>query len=71
MEPFTDSLEVVLLNIDCVHMPDDGDIAIDDSHFPDAVFRRYVLKMFDADHNGFLNTEERLAVTYIDFISFR
>jgi len=41
------------------------DIKIDAAHFPDAVFRNYVTKNFDQDHDGYLQSRERDAVTEI------
>ena len=42
-----------------------GDIAIDNAHFPDAVFMEYV-KRFDLDQDGVLTEAERDQVTEID-----
>ncbi len=41
-----------------------ADVVIDESHFPDEVFREYV-KDFDADGNGSLNEEEIQSVSLI------
>ncbi|MBP5561822.1 MAG: hypothetical protein J6X70_08515 [Muribaculaceae bacterium] len=41
-------------------------LAIDEEHFPDAVFRAYVSDNFDSDHNGFLNDTEIAHAKTID-----
>ena len=43
-----------------------GGIAIDEAHFPDAIFRTYVSSEFDTDSDGFLSTEETGAVDSIN-----
>ena len=43
-----------------------GDVAINSTNFPDAVFRDYVKEEFDTDHNNILSLAERNAVTTID-----
>lgn len=47
----------------------DGGIAIDETSFPDPVFRAYVAETCDTDSNGVLSSPECLAVTRID-VSF-
>ncbi len=42
------------------------EVKIDSSNFPDDLFRKYVSKNFDTDHNGVLNEEEILKVRDID-----
>lgn len=42
------------------------DIAIDETHFPDSLFRSYVLRVIDIDGNGYLSEEERKRVLSID-----
>ncbi|MCD7762461.1 MAG: hypothetical protein LUI14_04545 [Lachnospiraceae bacterium] len=42
------------------------EVKIDSSNFPDDLFRTYVSKNFDTDHNGVLNEEEILKVRDID-----
>ena len=44
----------------------DGGIAIDETSFPDPVFRAYVAETCDTDSNGVLSSPECLAVTWID-----
>ena len=44
----------------------DGTIFINDSNFPDAVFRAYVKEKLDKDNNNCLSESERNAVTEID-----
>ena len=44
----------------------EGDIAIDETNFPDETFRNYVEDNFDDDNNGYLSQEEGEAVTKID-----
>ena len=41
-------------------------VAIDETHFPDSVFRAYVQENFDTDHNGSLSEAECEAVRTID-----
>lgn len=41
-------------------------VAIDESNFPDANFRQYVLNNFDSDHNSILSTAEAEAVEEIN-----
>ncbi|MDY4671200.1 MAG: DUF5011 domain-containing protein [Oliverpabstia sp.] len=36
-----------------------GNVAIDEVHFPDAEFRKYMSDMWDTDHDGELSEEER------------
>ena len=36
----------------------EGDVAINETNFPDSNFRDYVSKNFDADNNGFLSQSE-------------
>lgn len=43
----------------------DGDVDINDTNFPDAVFRAYVQNEFDKDSNGKLSQEELDNVEYI------
>ena len=43
-----------------------GPVYITDANVPDKVFREYLLKQFDKDHNGTLYPAERYAVTEID-----
>ena len=45
--------------------PGDGAVKIDETHFPDDVFRAYIEK-FDKDEDGFLSAEEIKKVTAID-----
>ena len=40
----------------------DGDIPIDEAHFPDEVFRDYIRENLDQDYNDILDETERLAV---------
>ena len=47
----------------------EGDIPIDDSHFPDICFRLYVMDELDTDGNWALSPEERNAVTNISIPS--
>ena len=44
----------------------DGDVAINDTNFPDSNFRTYVKDNFDADKNGSLSTTEINSATEID-----
>lgn len=44
----------------------DGDVAINETTFPDANFRSYVSENFDADKNGVLSQSERKNVTSIN-----
>ena len=44
----------------------EGDLAINETTFPDAVFCSYVSENFDKDHDGFLSEEEIGDVTTID-----
>lgn len=44
----------------------EGDIAIDETNFPDETFRNYVKDNFDDDNDGYLSQEEGEAVTSID-----
>lgn len=46
-----------------------GDVAIDEANFPDAVFRAYISKHFDTDHDSILTPEECGAVSSIN-VSF-
>ena len=41
-------------------------LPIDETHFPDPVFREYIQKNFDTDGNGALSEEERAKVVHID-----
>ena len=43
----------------------DSDIAIDETHFPDKLFRKFV-KDFDLNNDGILSAEEREQVDYIN-----
>ena len=43
-----------------------ADVAIDETNFPDDVFREYVRSHFDTDGDGMLNEDEINAVTTID-----
>ena len=43
----------------------DGDVAIDETNFPDNNFRSYVSENFDTDGDGALSEDERNDVTYI------
>ena len=43
----------------------EGDIPIDEEHFPDICFRLYVMDQLDSDSNWILSAEERNAVTNI------
>ena len=43
-----------------------GDLAIDETNFPDENFRSFVSAQYDADHNGALSDAERNAVQVID-----
>ena len=45
---------------------EEGDIAIDEAHFPDEKFRNYVSENFDNDEDGNLSEEEIDNVTEID-----
>ena len=42
-----------------------SDVAIDESHFPDEMFRLYVSYVVDADANGILTDDEIEATTSI------
>ena len=42
-----------------------GEVAIDETNFPDEVFRTYVADNCDTDSNGLLSVEEISAVTSI------
>ena len=42
-----------------------ADVAINETNFPDATFREYIMQQFDADGNGSLSTEEIASATYI------
>ena len=61
-------MNVTLLNMACVPTPTDT-LAIDEHNFPDVNFRSYIAARHDADHDGFLSTEEILSVMYIDVTS--
>lgn len=45
-----------------------GEIAIDEQHFPDEVFREYIQQKFDKDANNSLSVEELEAAKSIDFM---
>ncbi len=45
-----------------------GEVAIDETNFPDEVFRQYVLNKFDKDKNKVLSEDEINAVTSIDVV---
>ena len=46
-----------------------GSIAIDEAHFPDAEFRKYISDIGDVNHDGTLSEEERKNVEKIDIIN--
>ena len=46
-----------------------ADVPIDEAHFPDEIFRSYVLSNFDTDNNGILSSEEVGKVTEINVYS--
>lgn len=43
----------------------EGDVAINETNFPDATFREYIKTKFDTDKNGTLSQQERNGVTKI------
>ncbi len=47
----------------------DGELAIDESHFPDAAFRSYILENLDADGSGTLSNAEIAAVRKLSLYS--
>ncbi len=61
-EPTEEPAEAVTQN----EAENDTDVSIDETNFPDANFRTYVLENLDADNDGYLNLEEQYAVTDID-----
>ncbi|MBQ7215573.1 MAG: hypothetical protein IJS39_06275 [Synergistaceae bacterium] len=46
-----------------------GDVAIDETNFPDSIFRSHVSSSYDTDSNGYLSDEEIAAVTNISVFS--
>ena len=62
---YLEPIDVTLLNISCIPMPEDT-LAIDEHSFPDANFRRYIADRHDTNHDGFLSPEERMSVLSID-----
>ena len=59
------SMDVILLNIDCVPKPEDT-LAIDKRNFPDDNFRSYIAARHDTNHDRFLSPEEIMSVMYMD-----
>ncbi len=47
----------------------EDEVRIDESHFPDEIFRGYVRSNFDTDEDGILSLKEREAVTWIDLVA--
>ena len=45
------------------------EVAIDESNFPDEIFRQYVSDNFDTDSNGYLSNYETSGVTFINLYS--
>ena len=56
---------MVLSKTFTVKLHAEGDVAINDTNFPDTHFRDYVFEKFDRDEDGYLDAEEIAAVTYI------
>lgn len=48
--------------------PHSGDLAIDETNFPDEVFRKYLKSFFDKDDDGYFSQEEIDSVTSIDML---
>ena len=54
----------ILLSLLCVTAL--ADVVVNETNFPDAVFRAYVSDNFDTDHNGSLSAAEIKAAEIVD-----
>ncbi len=60
---------VLAVGRDCIVYAETSGIRIDESNFPDPVFRLYVYQYLDTDYSGCLSEEEIEAATYISIDS--